>query len=89
MKYKAEDFSAQSWIVLFNSVEKTLDLPKTASCSNLVGMNIQNAGIVMAILAALMILMGLGMVSIPNINPPIVSGVGFLVIAYVFYTHKH
>lgn len=52
-------------------------------------MNMKTAGIVMAVLAALMVLMGLGMVTIPNINPPIVSGIGFAVIAFMFYQHKH
>jgi len=52
-------------------------------------MNMKTAGIVMAVLAALMILMGLGMVSIPMLTPPLVSGIGFAVIAYMFYTHKH
>jgi len=52
-------------------------------------MNMKTAGIVMAVLAALMIAMGLGLLSIPMLTPPLVSGIGFAVVAYMFYTHQH
>lgn len=36
-----------------------------------------------------MIAMGLQLVAIPMLNPPIVSGIGFLVMAYALLNHKH
>ena len=47
------------------------------------------AGVVLVALGALMIGMGLQLVSLPPLNPPIVSGVGFLVAAFALLNHKH
>jgi len=51
--------------------------------------NMKIAGIFMVVLAAIMIAMGLKLIALPGLNPPIVSGIGFLVIAAAFFTHKH
>lgn len=68
---------------------KFTNLPKPILCYRLRDMNMKTAGIILALLALLMILMGLGVVSIPSLNPPLVSGIAFALIAYMFYVHKH
>jgi len=47
------------------------------------------AAVLMAILAVAMIVMGYNMAGGLTLNPPMVTGLGFLVIAYVFCTHDH
>jgi len=37
----------------------------------------------------LMLAMGFGVLSLPVLNPPIVSGVGFLLVAFAMAKHKH
>ena len=49
----------------------------------------QIASALMVILAVAMMVMGYNMAGGLALNPPMVTGLGFLVIAYVFWSHKH
>ena len=46
-------------------------------------------GLGVGLLGFLMIAMGAGVATIPNITPPMVTGVGFLLITYAILNHRH